>query len=60
MEEVLECGECGEVFSSEETLKKHAGFQHGNKNVEIKDGRAGKGLLAGLKARIFGSSEEKA
>lgn len=54
MEEVLECGECGEVFSSEETLKKHAGFKHGRKNVEIKDGRAGPGLITRAFRRIRG------
>jgi len=45
MEELFECGKCGEVFSSKETLKKHAGFEHNNKNVEINDGRASEGLL---------------
>jgi len=54
MDEVLECGACGEVFSSEETLKKHADFQHGHTNVEIKDGRAGEGLLSRISGKIRG------
>jgi uncharacterized C2H2 Zn-finger protein len=54
MDEVLECGECGEVFSSEETLKKHADFQHGHRNVEIRDGKAGEGLLSKISGKIRG------
>lgn len=54
MDEVLECGECGEVFSSEETLKKHANFQHGHRNVEIKDGRASEGILSRISGKIRG------
>jgi uncharacterized C2H2 Zn-finger protein len=54
MEEVLECGSCGDVFSSEETLKKHADFKHGHKKVEIKDGRAGEGLFSRILKKLRG------
>lgn len=54
MEEVLECGSCGDVFSSEETLKKHANIEHGHKNVEIKDGRASEGLLSRFVKKLRG------
>lgn len=34
MEEVLECNECGKVFSMEETLEKHANREHGTNKIE--------------------------
>jgi uncharacterized C2H2 Zn-finger protein len=34
MEEVLECNECGKVFSIEETLEKHAQRIHGTGRIE--------------------------
>ncbi|MFB6174604.1 MAG: hypothetical protein ABEJ87_01345 [Candidatus Nanohalobium sp.] len=54
MKELLECGECGEVFSSEEALKKHAGFQHGKRNVEIKEGVRSGGFLSGIWRKLRG------
>ncbi len=33
MTEVLECTECGKVFSTEETVEKHANRAHGTKKV---------------------------
>ena len=38
MAEVLECTECGKVFSTEETVEKHANRVHGTKQVIEEDG----------------------
>ncbi|MFB6180765.1 MAG: C2H2-type zinc finger protein [Candidatus Nanohalobium sp.] len=57
-DDVLECGDCGKVFSSEKALKKHAGMMHGTEDVEVLDARRGEGLVASLKKKFFGSGEE--
>ncbi len=54
MEEVLECGECGEVFSTEDTLLKHAELVHGNEDVEIREGRANKSVFSSLVDKLKG------
>ncbi len=38
MSEVLECTTCGKVFSTEETVKKHAKRVHGTNKVEKEEG----------------------
>lgn len=38
MAEVLECTECGKVFSKEETVEKHAKRVHGTEEVEKETG----------------------
>ncbi len=38
MAEVLECTECGKVFSKEETVEKHAKRVHGTDKVEREKG----------------------
>lgn len=52
MEEVLECGECGDVFSSEKTLEKHADVEHGGKNVEFIEGGRSKGFFTKIKEKV--------
>lgn len=56
MEELFECGECGDVFSTEDTLKKHAGLEHGNSKVEIKDGRKTGSFLKKAFRKLTGRS----
>lgn len=52
MEEVLECGECGDVFSSEETLEKHANFEHNGKDVKFIEGGTSKGIFTKIREKL--------